>query len=216
MMRRQFDPHKCQDVKPWVIAAINDESRYPPDRLWKKEPTAEFAYHERLKRIKFLRKYSKTDPKAAVLAHRLETCELDQRCLSGACPECGRLFQRWFVRRSKKFIAKHISRPKQELVAVSIVPWTPIVRPGQLLTVDVVNLQRRLKYTLKKADLDVACFNGIRVFGERQGCASCAALFDWHPPPIQPLSYQIEFAYPRPLCRNHVASASPEISYVGQ
>jgi hypothetical protein len=78
-MRRRFDPHKCQDVKPWVIAAITDESRYPPDRLWKKEPTAEFAYHERLKRIKFLRKHSKTDSKAMVVANRLESCEPGQR-----------------------------------------------------------------------------------------------------------------------------------------
>jgi hypothetical protein len=155
-MRKPFDPHKCQDVKPWVIAAITDESRYPADRLWKKEPTAEFTYDERLRRIKFLRKHSKTDPKAAVLALRLESCEPDQRCLSGACPECGRLFQRWFVRCSKKFIAKHISRPNHELVAVSVVPWSPTASLGQLLKVDVVNLQRRLKYALKKADLDVA------------------------------------------------------------
>jgi hypothetical protein len=155
-MRRQFDPHKWLDIKPWVIAAINDESRYLPDRLWKKEPTVEFAYHERLKRIKFLRKHGKTDPKAAVVARRLGSCESDQRCLSGACPECGRLFQRWFVRRSKKFIAKHIFRPKHDLVAVSIVPWGPTVGLGQLLKVNVGNLQRRLKYTLKKADLDIA------------------------------------------------------------
>ncbi len=32
-------------------------------------------------------------------------------------------------------------------------------------------------------------------------------------PPI--LSYQSQFAYPRPLCRNHVAAASPAISYLG-
>ncbi len=155
-MRRRFDSHKCQDVKPWVIAAIKDESRYPPDRLWKKEPTAEFAREERVRRTKFLSKHSNTDPKATVLAHRLESCEPNQRCLSGACPECGRLFQRWFVRRSRKFIAKHISRPEHDLVAVSIVPSSPAAGLGQLLTVDIVNLQRRLKYTLKKADLDVA------------------------------------------------------------
>jgi hypothetical protein len=155
-MRRRFDSHKCEDVKPWVIAAINDESRYPPDRLWRKEPTEEFAYEERLRRIKFLRKYAKKDSRAIFIAHRLESCEPDQRCLSGACPECGRLFQRWFVRRSKKFIAKHISCPNYELVAISIVPWTPIVRPGQLRTVDIPNLQRRLKYTLNKAGLDIA------------------------------------------------------------
>src|SRR6266436_9509801 len=155
-MRRRFDSHKCQDVKPWVIAAIKDESRYPPDRLWKKEPTAEFAREERVRRTKFLSKHSNADPKATVLAHRLESCEPGQRCLSGACPECGRLLQRWFVRRSRKFIAKHISRPEHDLVAVSIVPSSPAAGLGQLLTVDIVNLQRRLKYTLKKADLDVA------------------------------------------------------------
>lgn len=150
-MRGRFDSHKCLDVKPWVIAAINDEGRYPPDRLWKKEPTAEFAYHERLKRIKFLRKH-----KAAVLAHRLESCELDQKCLSGACPECGRLFQRWFVRRSKKFIAKHISRPKHELVAVSIVPSDFLARPGYLSALNMRNFIRRAKLKLKEAGIDVA------------------------------------------------------------
>src|SRR6266478_1230186 len=155
-MRRRFDSHKCEDVKPWAIAAINDESRYPPDRLSKKEPTAEFAYKERVKRIKFLRKHGKTDPKAAVLAHRLESCESDQRCLSGACPECGRLFQRWFVRRSKKFIAKQISRPKHELVAVSVVPFDFLVRPGYLSALNMRNFIRREKVKLKNAGVDVA------------------------------------------------------------
>jgi hypothetical protein len=155
-MRRRFDPHKCQDVKPWVIAAMNDESRYPPDRLWKKEPTADYAYHERLKRIKFLRKHSKTDAKAMVVADRLETCEPEQRCLSGACPECGRLFQRWFVRRSKKFIAKHIARPKHELVAVSIIPSDLLVRPEYLSALNIRNFIRRAKVKLKKTGLDVA------------------------------------------------------------
>jgi hypothetical protein len=155
-MRRQFDPHKWLDIKPWVIAAIDDESRYPPDRLWNKEPTAEFAYEERLRRIKFLRKHSNTDPKAVVLAHRLETCEPDQRCLSGACPECGRLFQRWFVRRSKKFIATHISRPEHELVAVSLVPSDLFMRPGYLTALNIRNFIRRAKLKFKKAGVDVA------------------------------------------------------------
>lgn len=161
-MSRRFDSHKCLDVKRWVIAAISDESRYPSERLWRKEPTAEFAHEERLRRIKFLRKHGKTDAKAAALAHRLQSCEPDQRCLSGACPECGRLLQRWFVRGSRKFIAKHMSRPKHELVAVCIVPWSPAAGLGQLLTINVENLQRRLKYALNKADLDDA-LGGIDV-----------------------------------------------------
>ncbi len=47
-MRKRFDSHKCLDVKPWVIAAINNESRYPSDQLWKKEPTAEYIHDEHL------------------------------------------------------------------------------------------------------------------------------------------------------------------------
>jgi len=134
----------------------NDESRYPPNSLWKKEPTAEFTYGERLKRIKFLRKHSKTDPKAMVVAHRLESCEPDYRCLSGACPECGRLFQRWFVRRSKKFIATHIDRAGHDLVAISLVPSDLFIRPGYLTALNIRNFIRRAKLKLKKAGVDVA------------------------------------------------------------
>jgi hypothetical protein len=139
-----------------VIAAIRDEESYPPDLPWRDAATADDAQMERLKRSKFLRKHGKTDHRAQSLANRLGSCEAEQRCLSGACPECGRLFQRWFVRFSKTFISEHIVRPGHDLVAVSIVPWTPAPGLGQLHTVGVVNLQRRLKDALKKADLDVA------------------------------------------------------------
>src|SRR5690349_14070052 len=110
-MRNQFDSRKCSDVKQWVISAIRDEEQCPPDQIWKHEPTAEYIYEERLRRIKFLRKHSNTHLDALVIAKRLESCEPRHRCLSGACPECGRLFQRWFVRRSGKFIASHIALP---------------------------------------------------------------------------------------------------------
>jgi hypothetical protein len=143
-------------VKPWVIAAINNESRYPSDQLWKKEPSAEYIHDEHLGRIKFLRKHSATNPAALTLADRLESCEPKHRCLSGACPECGRLLQRWFVRRSKKLIAEHIDKQEHELVAISIVPYDPIVQPGQLHTIDIVNLQRRLKYALEAVGIGVA------------------------------------------------------------
>jgi hypothetical protein len=82
--------------------------------------------------------------------------EPKQRCLSGGCPECGRLFQRWFVRRSRTFVAKNINLPWNHLVAISIVPWTPRAELGKLFTVDIINLQRRLKDALKKADIDIA------------------------------------------------------------
>jgi hypothetical protein len=107
-MRRRFDSHKCSDVKPWVIKAIKDEERYSPNQMWAKEPSVEHVYEERVRRIKFLQKRGKANSELLIIAKRLDSCEPDQRCLSGACPECGRLFQRWFVRRSRKFIATHI------------------------------------------------------------------------------------------------------------
>jgi hypothetical protein len=143
-------------VKQWVTAAIRDEEQCPPDQMWKKERSADWAYKERLRRIKFLRKHSNTHPDALIVAKRLESCEPGYRCLSGACPECGRLLQRWFVRRSKKFIAGHIALPWNWLVGVSIVPYDEIIRPGQLSSLDVVNMQRRLKYVLKKTKMCVA------------------------------------------------------------
>jgi hypothetical protein len=155
-MRKRFRLDKCADFKPWVMQAIQDEERQSPDQLWKNEPSAEVIYNDRLRRIKFLRKSGKTNPKALFLADRLESCEPKQRCLSGARPECGRLFQRWFVRRSRKFVAKHINLPWDHLVAITIVPWTPTVELGQLHTVEIVNLQRRLKDALKKANIDIA------------------------------------------------------------
>jgi hypothetical protein len=155
-MRKRIDSHKCSDVKPWVIAAIEDEERCRSDQMWKDEPTAESIGEERLRQIKFLRKHGNTHPDALVVAKRLESCEPKHRCLSAACPECERLFQRWFVRRSRKFIARHIALPGNWLVAVSIVPSGRIIPPGQLSVLDIAKLQRRLKYALKQTKITVA------------------------------------------------------------
>ena len=155
-MQRKFKLDKCLDVRKWVAAGITDEEGYAPDPLWRNAPSAEEMYEERLRRTKFLRKHGRIFPDAAAVADRLETCEPGQRCLSGACPECGRLFQRWFVRRSKKFIAKYIIRDERELIAISIVPRDAVRRAGQLHTGDIINLQRRLRYALGKTHINIA------------------------------------------------------------
>jgi hypothetical protein len=60
------------------------------------------------------------------------------------------------VRRSRKLIAKHIDKKELQLVALSIVPYDPMVQPGQLHTINIVNLQRRLKYALDSVGVAVA------------------------------------------------------------
>lgn len=155
-MREEFNSDKCLDIKPWVKQAITEEEKLSKDRMWKNEPDADEIHQERLKRIRFLHKHGKTDAQAENVAQQLETCESNSRCLSGACPECGRLLQRWFVRRSKTFVREHLEKAEHELVAITIVPAWPIVLPGTLATFSVTDLQRRIKYALKNIGLEVA------------------------------------------------------------
>ena len=140
----------CKDVKLWVAAAIAEESRRSSGQLWKGATSADGAYNERLRRIKFLRRHGS---KANCVAERLEGCDVPCRCLSGACPECGRLLQRWFVRQSKKFICDCIREPDQPPAALSIIPADATVSPGKLAAFSSVNFQRRLKHALDKAGI---------------------------------------------------------------
>ena len=96
------------------------------------------------------------NPKSTQIAVRLENCQPNQRCLSGACLQCAQLLQRWFVRQSKKFIANHLKTREKELIAISIVPPGSMVMPGKLNLFSIVNFQRRLKYILAKADVETA------------------------------------------------------------
>lgn len=95
-----------------------------------------------------MRKHRTTDPELLLIADCLEQCEPKNRCYSGACPECGRLFQRFYVRRSKNIIRDIIADKGKELIALCIIPSSPIVRPGKLDKFSVINFQRRIKTAL--------------------------------------------------------------------
>ena len=157
LIRKNSNSDKYPDVKPWVIKAIAEEGQKPNSQLWKRlEPSAEYQLDERVRRIRFLRKYENNGPLIKEIADRLELCEQNNRCCSGACPECGRLLQRSFVRKSKSVIRDSVDKDNHELVAITIVPSKPIIGPGNLHTLDIRNLRRRLIYALDKAGIDVA------------------------------------------------------------
>lgn len=153
---KEFNSDNYGDIKPWVQKAIAEEEQKPNERLWKGERSAEYQLDERLRLIRFFRKHEKSHPLFKYIADRLELCERNNRCCSGACPECGSLLQRSFVRKSKYLIRDRLDIDGHELVAITIVPAEPIIRLGNLHTLDIRNLQRRLKYALDKAELDVA------------------------------------------------------------
>lgn len=146
---------KYPDVRPWIMNAIAEEGKKPDTQLWTNEPRGDVQYEERLRRIRLLRKHAKDYPKCKAVANRLEACEPGDRCCSGACPECGRLLQRWFVRKSKRLIRDHIKQPGRKLVAITIIPSRSIIGLGGLHTLSLPNMQCRLKRALKKADLDI-------------------------------------------------------------
>ena len=151
-----FDRKKYPDLRVWIIKAIAEEEKKPDDQLWKNEPNAEFQKAELRRRIKFLRKHQQSNPIIEAIADRLSSCQRNSRCCSGACPECGKLLQRWFVRKSKSLIRDIIDKDDHDLVAITIIPIYPAIQPGQLSVFSIVNFQRTLKYALDKIGLAVA------------------------------------------------------------
>jgi hypothetical protein len=120
--RRTFNPKNYSNAKTWVIKAITEESRNPPDEMWEGEPNAETISEEHLKQIRFLRKHGKSDSELNSIADCLELCEPRNPCCSGACPQCSRLFQRFYVRQSRKQIQDIIAREGKELIGICIIP----------------------------------------------------------------------------------------------
>jgi hypothetical protein len=151
--RKHCNSKNSSNVKAWVGKAIAEESKNPSDQMWKKEPSAEIISDEQAKRIRFLRKHGKTDPTLNLIADCLDQCEKGDRCFSGACLECGRLFQRFYVRHSKRSIRDIVAREGNELVGICIIPSSPLVRPGQIKHFSIYNFHRRIKSALDFAGI---------------------------------------------------------------
>ena len=164
--RRQNNP---PTVKSWIITAINNEDQKSPKRLWKNEPSAEYQKAERLKLIRLLRKHEKTEPELRSIADCLDSCEQNNRCNSGTCPECGQLIQRFYVRQIKGVVRDIIGPEGGQLIALSIIPPSGIVRPGQLAKFNITNYQRRIKSILDSVGIKSA-IGGIDIsFNEDRG-----------------------------------------------
>ena len=79
--------------------------------------TGEEAEGERRQLVKAFRRHGRGNVAALRLAERIATCRAGRRCLSGACPECMRATQRFFVRAGADLLA----RSGVSTVAVSVV-----------------------------------------------------------------------------------------------
>ena len=115
-------PHRrlqaARFVPPLIARVLADEFWFgnkPPG--WPGAPTANDAKKARKRHIKRLKRFSPQFPEAAKLAKLLARCKRRRRCMNGACPECGRAFQRFFVSEVKDLAS---NKSLLKLIAVSI------------------------------------------------------------------------------------------------
>ena len=85
-------------VAPLVSKVLTHEALYGDDPpTWPDAPTSSDAEAARERAVKRLRRFTTDFPTAEQLADVLGSCKKGRRCMSGACPECGRAFQRWLA-----------------------------------------------------------------------------------------------------------------------
>jgi hypothetical protein len=86
-------------VSPLLFQALCQEHWFgDDDPAWTGALSSQKAAEKRLTCIIGLRRFGDgRNGVALVLADLLERCTPKRRCMSGACPECMRAFQRWFV-----------------------------------------------------------------------------------------------------------------------
>ena len=111
--------------------------------------TGEEAEGERRQLVKAFRRHGKSNVAALRLAERIAACRAGRRCLSGACPECMRATQRFFVRAGADMLA----RSGVSTVAVSVVfSGAGIAEDDLARELDLFGrLSRRLREALRKA-----------------------------------------------------------------
>lgn len=92
--------------------------------------TAAEAADERVRLVQRLRRFATfIDFNARAVADRLRCCCPEVRCMSGACPECARAWQRWFTTATQDFLV-HANAVGSQGTILSPVHATGIVEPG--------------------------------------------------------------------------------------
>jgi hypothetical protein len=128
-------------TRPLVAEILSCEAWYGDDKpSWKGAPSSDQATCSRLSYVKRLRRFADQFPPATALASTLEACQPYHRCLSGACPECCRAFQRWLVLSTKRLILG--SHSTGELVTASIVFPNGRAPVNSITSLDTLNSKR--------------------------------------------------------------------------
>jgi hypothetical protein len=112
---------------------------------WKRLPTSDSAILERETRARLFGRYGSED-----LSSVLAACAPGLRCGCGACPECNRATQRFFVRHTRPLLS-----PAEDFLAVSIVPGTSF-EIGELRRLDIETFRDDLAERLRQSRIHFA------------------------------------------------------------
>ena len=142
--------HLRQTAVPALITrTLADESYYGDGApTWPSAPTSSDAKEARKSNVKRLKRSCATVPEAGELAQNLARCKKRRRCTSGACPECGRAFQRFFVSEVGKLAASK----SEDLVSVSIAFLEHRTLEDHLNSLQTMGMKRSLSAAIKNAD----------------------------------------------------------------
>lgn len=142
----QASPLICEIITSDLYEG-NGSPRWQVGQSQKRCQTAEQAEQKRCQLIKRLRRHGKSIPAACALANRLTSCKRGRRCMSGACPECLRIVQRWFVASGFTYL-KGIA---EEVAALSLVPADLSIPIGQFGPQVLTAVSSRVSTVLRKA-----------------------------------------------------------------
>jgi hypothetical protein len=144
------EPRADLQAAPLIARVLRNEGYYGDGSpTWPGAPTSQDAQDSRKRYIKRLRRFSSEFPEAKELAKLLVRCKRRRRCMSGACPECGRAFQRFFVIEVKKLTK---GESEQELASISIAFPKYRVPESRLNALDATSIKRSLSETIKDFD----------------------------------------------------------------
>ncbi len=122
-----------------ILEILSRERWYSNERpRWKNLPTITEAILEREKRARLFQRNGFSQ-----LGNILESCVPNERCGSGACPECGRALQRFFVRRTE-----HYLQPSTEFSCLSLVPTQHQIPFGKLSALSILNVKNEVSRAL--------------------------------------------------------------------
>ena len=138
-------------VSPLIAMVLGDEQYFRDGQpAWPKAPTSKEAHETRSRYIKRLLRFSSQFPDARKLAGILASCDRRQRCMSGACPECLRAFQRWFVFQVLKLTSGGGSA---DLRCVSVVLQNYRTADDKLDELNPVSVKRSISATINKSNV---------------------------------------------------------------